>query len=86
MREGRHLLSNLEAAKAAKADGQEDKDIKQDWDTVQRYSTLLKKRWFRQLCFFFLVCLVSFISCCLCGSCHGMGFWRSYRFDKVFDL
>lgn len=51
MREGRHLLSNLEAAKAAKADGQEDKDIKQDWDTVQRYSTLLKKRWFRQLCF-----------------------------------
>lgn len=43
MREGRHLLSNLEAAKAAKADGQEDKDIKQDWDTVQRCSTLLKK-------------------------------------------
>ncbi|CAB1333145.1 unnamed protein product [Coregonus sp. 'balchen'] len=35
MREARYLLSNLEARKA---DGQEDRDIKQDWDTVQRYS------------------------------------------------
>ncbi|XP_055799534.1 guanine nucleotide exchange factor DBS isoform X11 [Salvelinus fontinalis] len=42
MREGRHLLSNLEAAKAAKADGQEDKDIKQDWDTVQRLLAQLR--------------------------------------------
>ncbi|KAK6305650.1 hypothetical protein J4Q44_G00244300 [Coregonus suidteri] len=33
MREARYLLSNLEARKA---DGQEDRDIKQDWDTVQR--------------------------------------------------
>ncbi|XP_045080408.1 proto-oncogene DBL isoform X3 [Coregonus clupeaformis] len=42
MREGRHLLANLEAAKAAKADGQEDKDIKQDWDTVQRLLAQLR--------------------------------------------
>uniref|UniRef100_A0A6Q2XZN1 MCF.2 cell line derived transforming sequence b n=1 Tax=Esox lucius TaxID=8010 RepID=A0A6Q2XZN1_ESOLU len=42
MRQGRHLLSNLEAAKAAKADGQEDRDIKQDWDTVQRLLTQLR--------------------------------------------
>ncbi|KAJ7996348.1 hypothetical protein DPEC_G00236170 [Dallia pectoralis] len=42
MRQGRHLLSNLEVAKAAKADGQEDSDIKQDWDTVQRLLAQLR--------------------------------------------
>ncbi|KAL0993919.1 hypothetical protein UPYG_G00115560 [Umbra pygmaea] len=42
MRQGRQLLSNLETAKAAKADGQEDKDIKQDWDTVQRLLAQLR--------------------------------------------
>lgn len=37
LKEGRLLLSNLETVKASKRDVEEERDIKADMDTVQRY-------------------------------------------------
>ena len=37
-KEGRNLLCNLETAKSAQKSGAEDRDVKQDRDTVQRWS------------------------------------------------
>lgn len=39
MREGRQLLSNLEASKAVEGAAAEDRDISQDKERVQRYET-----------------------------------------------
>lgn len=38
MREGRQLLSNLEASKAVEGAAAEDRDISQDKERVQRYA------------------------------------------------
>lgn len=37
LKEGRLLLSNLETVKASKRDVEEERDIRADMDTVQRY-------------------------------------------------
>ncbi|MFT7802120.1 proto-oncogene DBL-like, partial [Arapaima gigas] len=42
MRQGRQLLTRLEASMAAEAVSEEDKDITQDWDTVQRLLAQLR--------------------------------------------
>ncbi len=41
MREGRQLLSNLEASKAVEGAAAEDRDISQDKERVERYVGLL---------------------------------------------
>lgn len=40
LKEGRLLLSNLETVKASKRDAEEEREIKADMDTVQRYSNI----------------------------------------------
>ncbi|KAI1903103.1 hypothetical protein AGOR_G00023760 [Albula goreensis] len=42
MRQGRHLLSNLEASKKAEEECGGEKDVNQDWDTVQRLMAQLR--------------------------------------------
>lgn len=40
LKEGRLLLSNLETVKASKRDAEEEREIRADMDTVQRYSNI----------------------------------------------
>ncbi|KAJ8347899.1 hypothetical protein SKAU_G00264880 [Synaphobranchus kaupii] len=42
MRQGRHLLSNLEASRTAEEDPGEQRDVNQDWQTVQRLMAQLR--------------------------------------------
>jgi len=42
-KEGRLLLSNLETVKASKRDVEEERDLKSDMGTVQRYTHLLER-------------------------------------------
>ncbi|XP_035291071.1 guanine nucleotide exchange factor DBS-like isoform X3 [Anguilla anguilla] len=42
MRQGRHLLSSLEASRTAEADSSEQRDANQDWETVQRLMAQLR--------------------------------------------
>ncbi|KAJ8390573.1 hypothetical protein AAFF_G00101790 [Aldrovandia affinis] len=42
MRQGRHLLSRLEASKTAEEDSSQQRDVNQDWGTVQRLMAQLR--------------------------------------------